>query len=123
MISYWVIPGILERKPELILDKRNFASINEFTEIALEKIAGHFGEHPTAPGRKGAVIKSRKFACYFLIRCKLYKFTLMQVGEILGYPDHATVLHHVRDIEGYIDIKDKMSIETLDKLNLLIYYK
>jgi chromosomal replication initiation ATPase DnaA len=62
--------------------------------------------------RKRGTVFARKIISYLF----KYRHPTKRVAELLGGQDHSTVIYHQQDVEGKLKIKDKLIIETLEKV-------
>lgn len=61
-------------------------------------------EQVLGKSRKFNVLAVRQIVCYFLNHIRGYN--LNEIASLTGYKDHSTVLHSVRRVKLYLEIKD-----------------
>ena len=69
--------------------------------------------------RKRLQVSARQYFCY---QCKLIfgtKYTLSQIGEVLGGYDHSSVIHCIQQCRDRLEIKDEA---TMNLHNIWINY-
>jgi len=127
-ISPYVLPGIKDFKlePEPV----NYIRIDHKTKDALivaviESVCKYFGvdyNKISSNSRNAYIVEPRRMICYYLYESR-FKFTLKEIGDIIGYYNHATVLYHIGKVNNFLDAKDKQTIADLEKLDKLINYQ
>jgi len=127
MISAWVIPGVVDPKSYKKEEKTEPIKIiyfdpKVFTQAVIDAVQLYYSVSIYNRCRQLPYANARSMASYFLKKSKFY-FTYAEIGRLIGYYDHATVLHNVRKIETQLSIKDKQTIYDLKELDLMINYK
>jgi len=126
MISPYVMPGL--PRDGRVMPKEytpvEHSSKCEFTAAVIDGVSKYFGvTELTTRSRKNEFMTPRRYICYLLYKCRSHRYSYSEIGGMIGYYDHATVLHHVRKIGEFIDIKDKQTLIDLKELDLMINYK
>ena len=89
-------------------------TINEINE----KICKYFGIRLIvfhSKNRKKEIVQARRYAMFY--SKELTKYSLSKIGREIGNKDHATVMYHCKKLQGFIDIKEKETIESIENLD------
>jgi len=90
--------------PKLVVTKSVYHKLNE----EYEKVTG---VNPSWATRKKNIVTSRQ--CLFYILRKKYKLTYQTIGW-LADKNHATIIHGCKAIDNLLDIKDSMTISSME---------
>lgn len=66
------------------------------------------------------LVSARHLFCWFMVN-KIRSYTLVQIGELIGFRDHTSVIHSVRAADDFIATKDGQFYPYYQKVSKLFY--
>tara|TARA_R110000850_G_scaffold266695_1_gene397202 strand:- start:59 stop:445 length:387 start_codon:yes stop_codon:yes gene_type:complete len=93
---------------------------NEYYEKLIENTVKHYGissEEIKGQSRKLDIVNCRFVIVYLLLENTL--MTLKDIGLLLGKRDHSTIINARDKVKGYIDVKDYITLEMIDKIKIV----
>lgn len=108
-----------QKKNIQILSQKIFDCIKEFNNISSSEIIKR--------NRKLEISITRSCYCYVLYKQNSCKVTYKEIGDILGFRDHTTIINANKTAKNLIDTKDPMITSLFnaitEKLNLTYWVK
>lgn len=95
-------------------EKKSFLRLDQIMHMVCKE-TGLTPEYLNMKSREPKIVLPRQMAHY--LAAKNTKLTLGQIGAYFGGKDHATVLHSVKTIEGYLKIDHEFRRKYGDLLN------
>jgi chromosomal replication initiation ATPase DnaA len=114
-----IFAGLNQREQEHIkrvtmpnLPEFNTEVFNELTKIVCDIYSININEF-RSKSRLREIVYARALVSYVLRVC--YNLSLPKIGTLM-MQDHATILHHVRQINNFIEIGDNKTYNTIEEM-------
>lgn len=82
---------------------------------SISESLGFTVEELQSKSRRHTLVLARQLFCYIARRD--YRYTFKEIGDVLGYRDHTTVIHSVKMIENLYKSKYEMLMQYLEWLH------
>ena len=89
-ISYWLMPMAVKKSVDWVID-----SVCTYFGITILEMR--------SKSRVKKYVEARRMIAYLLYSNK-YKLTFKEIGILLGYRNHATIISLVRSAQGFIEV-------------------